>query len=54
MWITRDLHETLTLWIEKPERSLTYWYSSSRSFRLDKKLFPEMTWETEPREVDLY
>ena len=54
MWITRDqLYDILALWIDKPERAGTYWCSSNRSFRLDKKLFPEITWETEPVKIKL-
>ena len=54
MWVARDqLYDVLALWIDKPERAGTYWGSSNRSFRLDKKLFPNLKWEDEPIKVKL-
>lgn len=58
MWVARDKSGCLHLFSDKPERqkigNLEYWrlnlaYSI---LSMDDKLFPELTWEDEPIEVD--
>lgn len=58
MWITRDKsgYGGLRLWTEYPERGHNEWkhkYSGDCSFHIEDSLFPNVTWEDEPFEVEL-
>ena len=53
MWIARDLNDKLTLHLEKP-----VWYEriecwSDVIYELNWTLFPEVTFENSPMEVEL-
>lgn len=60
MWITRDRegYGGLKVWLKKPTRGNLSWKVDVRtdmynSFTLPPERFPEVTWESEPLEVDL-
>lgn len=46
---------TLFLWDDKPiwDDEDEVWYSSGNYFDIDKNLFPEVTFENSPQEVEL-
>lgn len=62
-WIARDENGDLYAFVKKPERSLgefelkdkTLWedFTGNGSIRLPKELFPDITWESDPIEVEL-
>lgn len=59
MWVARDKDGWggLHLWKVKPTRGNYCWktkYSGDDSFQLDDALFPDLKWEDEPIEVDLF
>lgn len=53
--VARDNNGDLYLFGEKPERSRECWWATAgvdgTYLRLDKTLFPQVTWETEPLPV---
>jgi len=57
MFLARDNNNDLYLFRIRPERRRECWWADSELdgsyLRLDKKLFPEVTWDTEPMEVSL-
>lgn len=62
MWIARNKSGTLVLWCNKPVRQDDSWYSNDGCFILDSvlsptfgevTLFPEVTWENSPKQVEL-
>lgn len=58
MWVTRDKdgHGGVRLWKVKPHRGNYYWkteYSSDDSFTIDAAMFPKLTWNDEPLEIEL-
>ena len=60
MWVARDSDGELALFEKKPHRcnhprwEVESWYSLSGNFiDLDPKLFPYLTWNDEPIEVEL-
>lgn len=57
MWIARDKDGTLSLYRDKPVRAgiepYRWWGDEVDGFDLDSSLFPNLTWEDEPIEVDL-
>lgn len=60
MWVARDKDGELNLFITKPQRSdaIGYNYENWDSYNehwisLDSKLFPDLTWDDEPIEVEL-
>ena len=54
LWIARDYNGLLFLHDEKPtlHEIYGYWYSEN-SYELDMDMFPEVTFENSPREVEL-
>ena len=57
-WIAKDdslYNPSLCVHLEKPVKDLAfhYWDSKGKCVCIDKKLFPEITWESEPVEVEL-
>lgn len=58
MWLARDKDNTLTLFQSKPERvdfgDLFYCKDEDRVMDLDENLYPEVTWENSPIEVELH
>ena len=52
LWIVRDFEGELFAFYKKPERESRYW-ASDRYIEIDDNLFPNLTWEDEPLEVEL-
>lgn len=60
MWVARDKNGTLTLWVnEYPKREYGIWIALNKfgyedwGVNIDKNLFPNLTWEDEPIEIEL-
>lgn len=57
MWIARDKNNDLCLYKEKPSRNEndSQWFIAGGYYLiLQENLFPELKWEDEPIEVNLY
>lgn len=54
-WVARDISGELFLYDEKPEFFSDYkvWLADGICAKLDNNLFPDLTWEDEPIEVEL-
>lgn len=53
-WVARDTDDLLRLHYSKPERTDGgYWQGGYKSTYFPKGLFPDLTWESEPEEVEL-
>ena len=54
MWIARDLRfNKLYLYKEKPVLDCDIWFSEDYPYVIDDLLFPEVTFENSPQEVEL-
>ena len=54
MWIARDLRfNELYLYKEKPVLDGDIWFSEDYTYAIDDLLFPEVTFENSPMEVEL-
>lgn len=57
LWIARDLDDDLRLYFAgKPKRVIKNhqgWWNGKNQKQLDPKLFPEVTWENSPKQVEL-
>lgn len=53
LWIARDKNGTLVLHESKPYCPFTNWHNSNQEFYLDSELFPEVTFENSPQEIEL-
>jgi hypothetical protein len=57
MYIARDKNNELYLFDDMPGRGSECWWSPSgldgSYLRLDKKLYPEVTWDSEPLQVEI-
>ena len=62
LWVARNKSGTLTLWFNKPVKQGEGWYNNDGFFILDSvqsptfgevPLFPEVTFENSPQEVEL-
>jgi hypothetical protein len=57
MFIARDLNKDLYLFSELPLRGKECWWAPSgldgTYLRLEKSLYPEVSWDTEPLKVEL-
>ena len=53
LWIARDEDGDLYLYEREPIRAFDYFYSSYTSIRIDENLFPKVTFENSPQEVEL-
>ncbi|SJZ41995.1 hypothetical protein SAMN02745119_00563 [Trichlorobacter thiogenes] len=57
MYLARDKNNDLYLFRILPERRRECWWADAALdgsyLRLDKQLYPEITWDTEPLEVSL-
>lgn len=54
MWIARDLRfNGLYLYKEKPVLDGNMWFSEDYPYTIDNLLFPEVTFENSPMEVEL-
>ena len=52
--VARDSDGSLNIHQEKPSRqSIYFWMFEGGYFHVDKTLFPELTWNDEPIEVEL-
>ena len=57
MYLARDKNNDLYLFNERPQRGNECWWAEAgidgTYLRLDKSLYPEVTWDTEPLPVGL-
>ena len=57
MYLARDNNDDLFLFCELPERGKECWWApvgvDGTYLRLDKKLYPEVTWDSPPLQVQL-
>lgn len=59
LWIAKSERGYLTLYKTKPKKEVsmlsmtTYWNDGNESFTIDSRLFPEVTFENSPQEVEL-
>ena len=55
LWIARDrdYKRQLFLYVDKPQSYEGIWYSTSDIYEIDSRLFPEVTFENSPQEVEL-
>lgn len=55
LWIARDKSGLLFLYEGRPQRNDRYFYNTptGNSVKVEESLFPELTWENSPREVEL-
>ena len=55
MWIARDKDGELTLFSNKPHRYTEVWWNDefNDTMILNQNMFPNLTWEDEPIEVEL-
>jgi len=57
MYIARDKNNDLYLFNELPRRGSECWWAPSgvdgTYLRLDKSLYPELTWDSEPLKVEI-
>lgn len=52
-WITRDKDGSLRLWKYKPERGEDRFMHGFMAGDLYSYLYPEITWENSPQEIEL-
>lgn len=54
-WVARDAnYQRLTIYEEKPERLSDMWYAlNSDIVALSPTLFPDLTWDSDPIEVEI-
>lgn len=53
LWIARDEDGDLYLYEREPIRESDFFYSSYDTIEVDKNLFPKVTFENSPQEVEL-
>lgn len=53
LWITRDKDCTITLWKVKPKKAENHFYEGGRMGDLNPTLYPEITFENSPQQVEL-
>lgn len=57
MYLARDQNGDLYLFYERPRRGNECWWAESgvdgTYLKLDKSLYPEVTWDSEPLPADL-
>ena len=58
MWIARDkgtrnIEGALFLYVNKPNSNGGIWYGGEVFYGIDNRLFPEVTFENSPQEVEL-
>ena len=58
MWVARDKNGELFLWKYKPERGDELWnvegmFTFEPWFMIDSNLFPNLSWEDEPIEIEI-
>ena len=59
-WLVRDKDDNTAIYSKKPKRGKTEWIDCSRSpskssciLSFNKIMFPEITWENEPIELEI-
>ena len=53
-WLAKDEDADIDLYINKPKRAGEMWVGQTYPIHLDwETLFPELTWESEPLEIEL-
>lgn len=52
LWIARDSNDGLYLHFAKPKGD-DYWFVSEKFIRIDSFLFPEVTFENSPQQVEI-
>lgn len=60
-WLARDKDGSLAVYLYiKPYKAigrdnipLDYWYNNKPCIDLDENLYPEVTWNTEPKEIEV-
>lgn len=52
LWIARDSNDGLYLHFTEPQGD-DYWFISERFIRIDSFLFPEVTFENSPQQVEV-
>lgn len=52
-WIARNEDGTLVLHESEPRCPFSHWHNTNQEFYLDSELFPEVTFENSPQEVEL-
>lgn len=57
MYLARDINKDLYLFYGKPSRGRECWWAEEgvdgTYLKIDKALYPEVTWDSEPLEVEL-
>jgi hypothetical protein len=56
LWVARDKNGDLWLYDCEPTRMNNYWHFNgykSDCYEISKDLFPDITWESEPIQVEL-
>lgn len=53
LWIARDFDGGLYLYSREPIKEDDFFYSSYESIPLSENMFPEVTFENSPQEVEL-
>lgn len=55
LWIARDKNGSLFLYNKKPTKLTDMFISGGHGFHtiIDSELFPEVTWENSPQQVEL-
>lgn len=52
-WIAREKYGGVSLYVTKPYRDGEYWITTGNYYLFDRSLFPEVTIENSPQEVEL-
>lgn len=54
LWIARDKNGDLSLYdVEPTENGFGCWESSGNEYEIDWRLFPEVTYENSPQQVEI-
>ena len=53
LWIARDKNGTLALHENEPYCPYDNWHNSNQEWYLDQSLFPKVTFENSPQQVEL-
>lgn len=53
LWIARNNNGELALHESEPRCPIDTWHNSNQVFYLDNNLFPEVTFETSPQQVEI-
>lgn len=52
-WVATDEDGNLFMYSSKPERIGTMWYGKYANFDVRNYLFPDLTWESDPEQVEI-